>query len=105
MDVLQAIKELTGKDWNLHGRLEYWDLQGSVLEQADDGTERVKPPTVEELQAHIENDPLKYKELRSTEYPLLEDQLDAIWKGEPYTSEMKDIILAIKQKYPKLEGK
>jgi hypothetical protein len=42
-----------------------------------------------------------YEELRRSEYPPIEDQLDALWKGGKEASDMKDIILATKLKYPK----
>jgi len=42
-----------------------------------------------------------YKELRRSEYPPIEDQLDALWKGGKDATDMKAIILAIKLKYPK----
>jgi hypothetical protein len=38
---------------------------------------------------------------RRAEYPLIEDQLDAIWKGGIAQEEMRQKIEAIKSKYPK----
>lgn len=52
--------------------------------------------------------PLRYDALREREYPLIGDQLDALWKAigptTPGNSEaraMYDRILAVKAKYPK----
>jgi hypothetical protein len=42
-----------------------------------------------------------YRLKRRAEYPLVEDQLDAIWKGGEAQEEMKMKIEAIKAKYPK----
>ena len=42
-----------------------------------------------------------YADLRRAEYPPIADQIDAIWKNEPFTSEMRTKVLAIKAKYPK----
>ena len=44
---------------------------------------------------------LAYKELRKNEYPPIGDQLDAIWNGGTALDEMKNVILAVKDKYPK----
>jgi hypothetical protein len=41
-----------------------------------------------------------YADLRRAEYPPIGDQLDAIFKGEPYFSEMKKVVMAVKEKYP-----
>lgn len=43
-----------------------------------------------------------YKEKRRAEYPPIEDQLDALWKGGAEAATMKDDIMAVKAKYPKL---
>lgn len=45
--------------------------------------------------------PVTYADLRRAEYPLIADQLDAIWKGEPFVSDMRQTVLAVKTKYPK----
>lgn len=48
MDILQAARQLRpGTAWN---------LRGSVLEQADDGTPRVTVPTLAELQPVMDSD-------------------------------------------------
>ena len=44
---------------------------------------------------------LDYAAKRRAEYPSVEDQLDAIWKGEPFTTQMRYAIWAVKDKYPK----
>ena len=44
---------------------------------------------------------LTYADRRRAEYPPIGDQLDAIWKGEPFTSEMKEAVMSVKEKYPK----
>jgi hypothetical protein len=42
-----------------------------------------------------------YRDLRRAEYPPIEEQLDAIWKGGSELELMKLQISNIKQKYPK----
>lgn len=42
-----------------------------------------------------------YAERRRQEYPPLEDQLDAIFKGGKDFEEMKARIVAVKDKFPK----
>lgn len=46
-------------------------------------------------------DGVKYLALRKSEYPPIEDQLDAIWKGGADEAAMRSQIAAIKNKYPK----
>lgn len=48
-----------------------------------------------------EEEVLDYAAKRRAEYPSVEDQLDAIWKGEPFTTQMRYAIWAVKDKYPK----
>lgn len=43
-----------------------------------------------------------YRELRARAYPPIADQLDAIWQGEPLTGEMRNKVMAVKAKYPKI---
>ncbi len=38
---------------------------------------------------------------REREYPPIEDQLDAIWKGGAEEVAMRQKVLAVKEKYPK----
>ncbi len=47
---------------------------------------------------------LDYRELRRNEYPALADQLDAIWKGGQAEEEMRQKVLAVKEKYPKTDA-
>lgn len=42
-----------------------------------------------------------YYVLRAQEYPKIAEQLDAIWKDEETYQTMKNLILSIKQRYPK----
>lgn len=42
-----------------------------------------------------------YWQKRGPEYPKLEDQLDAIWKGGEAMEEMRRRVMAVKEKYPK----
>jgi len=56
-------------------------------------------PTEQEIKDHIAA--YNYKNLRRKKYPNVGDQLDAIWKGGVALDEMKNIILAVKTKYPK----
>lgn len=49
-------------------------------------------------------DPLpapSYVELRAAEYPPIAEQLDALWKGGEAAEEMRIVIMAVKEKYPK----
>ena len=43
----------------------------------------------------------KYQMNRLAEYPPIEEQLDALWKGGAEAEAMKAIIDGIKEKYPK----
>lgn len=79
-----------------------WALRGETYEGLEWLDKNQTKPSLEEITNYIKT--YEYVEKRKKEYPSLEDQLDAIWKGEPYTLKMKDKILAIKQKYPKSEG-
>jgi len=51
------------------------------------------------VQAYI--DANAYKEKRLAEYPLIGDQLDALWKGGDAAAEMLAKVQAVKVKYPK----
>jgi hypothetical protein len=44
---------------------------------------------------------LKYRYQRRPEYPSIEDQLDALWKGGQAAEDMKAKVEAVKAKYPK----
>ena len=43
---------------------------------------------------------INYAKQRAKEYPLIGDQLDAIWKGGAEEAEMRLRIQGIKAKYP-----
>ncbi len=45
-----------------------------------------------------------YRKKRRVEYPPIEEQLDAVWKGGADMDAMRARILAIKLKYPKPQG-
>lgn len=93
MDILKAAKELTGVNWV---------LRGDELTQAEEpGIDKVTPPTSEAIQAHIDADPIAYREKRRKEYPPMGDQLDALWKGGQDEADMRIVINGIKSKYPK----
>ena len=42
-----------------------------------------------------------YAARRRGEYPSIEDQLDALWKGGTDVDEMRQRVLAVKQRFPK----
>jgi len=46
-------------------------------------------------------DPEQYKDQRATAYPLIGDQLDALFKAGVFPAEMAAAIQAVKDKYPK----
>jgi hypothetical protein len=50
----------------------------------------------------VDRPALNYVELRMSEYPSIQDQLDAIWKGGNAQIEMETKIKSIKDKYPKV---
>ncbi len=43
----------------------------------------------------------KYRKDRRNEYPPIGDQLDALWKGDTAADAMRELINAVKTKYPK----
>ena len=47
-------------------------------------------------------DPDLYKQQRVAEYPLIGDQLDALWNGGEAAAEMLAKVQAVKNKYPKI---
>lgn len=65
------------------------------------------PPTTEQLTS-VADEAKKFEEnenirrRRSIEYPPIQEQLDAIWKGGEYLENMRAVIMAVKAKYPKL---
>lgn len=42
-----------------------------------------------------------YAKRRRAEYPSIEDQIDALWKGGQAEADMRERVLAVKRKYPK----
>ncbi len=78
-----------------------WNIRDGALEQAEDNSPRVSTPSAAEIESAISSDPTAYIEKRAKEYPSIEDQLDALWKGGKEASDMNKLILAIKEKYPK----
>lgn len=86
--VLKIIRP--GATWRLVG-LEYEGLEWLDAEQ--------EKPTKEEIDVAINLH--SYTELRKKEYPPIGDQLDAIWKGGVHAENMKALIQAVKDKYPK----
>lgn len=44
---------------------------------------------------------MTYAERRAREYPPLADQLDAIWKGGEEMERMRQLVMAVKQRFPK----
>lgn len=42
-----------------------------------------------------------YAEARRGEYPSIEDQLDALWKGGSEAEAMRSRVLSVKQRFPK----
>jgi len=93
MDILDAVRILRpGTCWN---------LRGDRLEQANDDSPRVDPPTWEEIQAVLNKH--SYKELRRSAYPSIGDQLDALWKGGDALADMQAKIMAVKAQFPKPE--
>ena len=75
-----------------------WVVRGQNIEWLDVAQSR---PTDKEISDTIAA--YSYRELRRREYPALEDQLDAIWKGGEAEEEMRATVLAVKAKYPKPE--
>lgn len=92
MDIVLAAKQLTGADWN---------LRGDKLEQAEDGSPRVSPPTMEAIQAILTG--VAYREKRAAAYPSIGDQLDALMKGGQALTDMQSLCMAVKAKFPKGE--
>ena len=66
-----------------------------------DYTEEVVPSSEEllEIQAQVEKD--KYLENRRNNYPLIGDQLDALFHAGVFPQEMADKLQAVKNAHPK----
>jgi len=69
-----------------------------------DYTEEVVPSSEEllEIQAQVEKD--KYLENRRNNYPLIGDQLDALFHAGVFPQEMADKLQAVKNAHPKPTG-
>ena len=86
------VEEVRETPFEVHPDMQWVDCDDSV--EADDlyiDGQFVKP----EIPATT------YDEQRKAEYPDIRDQLDALWKGGAEADAMKEIIQAIKAKYPK----
>lgn len=93
-----------------------WKFPGAVCSKNEtgDGIDAWNHPTIlkpnsievarilEEYEDHMAS--VAYKEQRAREYPPIEEQLDAIWKGGDEMEAMRQIIIAVKYKYPKPKG-
>lgn len=62
----------------------FWDRQGEVY-----------------VQVMRERGGIGYAERRKAEYPPIEEQLDALWKGGDALEEMRQRVLGVKKRYPK----
>ena len=101
-DGTQFSAEINGKRWSgiQEGSTDWRSVEKAIADGAE-----VEPYVV----------PVKtYADLRATEYPMIGDQLDAIWKqlntdrlnGKDLISEADSLlgsVLAVKAKYPKGE--
>lgn len=97
MTIVEAAQTLTGVAWN---------LRNGALEQAEDGTPRITPPTMDAVNEVLAAE--AYKAKRASEYPSVPDQLDALWKilngsADGQAESVKGKIQAVKAKYPKPE--
>lgn len=88
---------------------------GRVLMTEEDLAKQAQERALSELEKIEYEQNHKYKDLRKKEYPLIGDQLDAIWKqlnyerlqGKDLISEADSLlskVLEIKSKYPKPQG-
>lgn len=62
----------------------------------DDEAENIRAQQTQAAQSA-----LTYAQKRSSEYPSIGDQLDALWKGGDAAAEMLAAVQAVKLKYPK----
>jgi len=77
----------------------YFNFTGATKEEVDAALANETGVLFEsraELKANI-----SYWFDRRTEYPSIEDQLDALWKGGDAATEMLARVQAVKNKYPK----
>ena len=68
------------------------------LKQAEPVNPDIEIPTRQAINALLNG--LEHQAKRRREYPPLEDQLDAIWKGGQAAEDMRAIVMAVKAKYP-----
>ena len=80
-----------------------WSISEGRIVKWNGPQQKPSDVEIEELyQAEVsEAAKVAYRERRAKEYPPIEDQLDAIWKGGQDTEAMRQQILAVKAKYPK----
>ena len=84
----------------------HWELLGDTYENIIwNDTEQLKP-SKDEVLAEVdriisEYRSTEYQRLRRVEYPSIQDQLDALWKGGEAAAAMLQQIQAVKVKYPK----
>lgn len=102
LDKKEKIVRLYQSDADKHG-LEYDDIEMVITKWSHPD---IKKPSASQLkkdfaeyEKHLKS--IAYKEKRATEYPPIEDQLDALWKGGTDFDAMKSKIEAIKKKHPK----
>lgn len=60
------------------------------------------PDDIWESASSIAEEEFKVETNRANAYPYIGDQLDALWKGGAAAEEMRERIMAVKAKYPKL---
>jgi len=79
-----------------------WTLRGETMADLTWHDTSTTVPTDDEMAAgQIALDNLSYRALRAAEYPLIGDQLDALWKGGDAAAAMLAQVQAVKEKYPK----
>lgn len=78
-------------------------------QQREQSSYGLKEMTIEEI-AQRNEDEIRFEEKKAKEswrfnrlmaYPIIEDQLDALWKGGQEMSDMRDKIMAVKAQFPK----
>ena len=87
MNLHQAIYQLNPSVVTIRGNVAY------------DANEQVVAYDLSAAEALVSAD--AYKEQRVQEYPLIGDQLDALFKAGVFPAEMAAAIQAVKDKYPK----
>lgn len=95
--VFTAGAYLTGQPAGEEDQILHWDAEALGPQ-----------PTAEQLDAAYEaklaaDAAVTYRAQRAAEYPLIGDQLDALWKGGDAAADMLAQVQAVKNKYPKPE--